>query len=414
MALAFAVGMRAAAAWAAPAASVAGEVFAGGGYDTNPFLQVAATPASPTYARVSGGFLRVAPVIVGSMAGEGYRLDVRYDADVRLFGGWLMGLQQAALSLILPELGKLPMRLQASGSARRYDTVATTDNVTLPALSHTGVALDVEVLAPVARGLKLAAGYRFDYRMFDAASQLGVDYDVANVPEVRLLYRRNPLLDIETSITYLALRSRFAGQSAGALDRVSVGVDVHYRVSDGVVVNGGTWFGGQWLEGLGWSAQAGGAAGATVTLNPRISLVVRYQVMVSGGHDPASSYSRHLIMVGVQARDRLPRELAAPPAVAVAGELTPQIEDTRVRFKVRAPDAREVRVVGSWNGWRAGGDEQRLAPAQPNGLWEGSVEVGRGAHRYRFVVDGHAIRPEDAPRYIKDDFGGEDGYLEIP
>jgi 1,4-alpha-glucan branching enzyme len=84
-----------------------------------------------------------------------------------------------------------------------------------------------------------------------------------------------------------------------------------------------------------------------------------------------------------------------------------------VRFRVRAPGAATVAVIGSWNDWAADRPEQRLRATRDPELWEGWVDVGAGDHRYHFLVDGRPVRPVDAPRYLPDDFGGEDGVLAV-
>ena len=47
------------------------------------------------------------------------------------------------------------------------------------------------------------------------------------------------------------------------------------------------------------------------------------------------------------------------------------------------------------------------------GVWRLTVDLEPGAHRYRFLVDGQTVRPPDAPRYVADDFGGEDAVLQV-
>src|SRR5205085_102650 len=92
----------------------------------------------------------------------------------------------------------------------------------------------------------------------------------------------------------------------------------------------------------------------------------------------------------------------------------PWVEGTRVRFRVRAAGARSVAVIGSWNDWRTDDLQQQLRPAaDAPGLWEAWVNVGKGEHRYHFLVDGKPARPVDAPRYRLDGFGGEDGVVEV-
>lgn len=56
-----------------------------------------------------------------------------------------------------------------------------------------------------------------------------------------------------------------------------------------------------------------------------------------------------------------------------------------VEFRLRAPQAREVHLVGEFNGWREG--SLSLA-RQPDGLWEILLPLPPGRYHYLFVVDG--------------------------
>jgi len=58
-----------------------------------------------------------------------------------------------------------------------------------------------------------------------------------------------------------------------------------------------------------------------------------------------------------------------------------------VHFAVWAPNAREVGVVGDFNGWDAAAD--RLSPVGETGIWEGVVAGASVGQRYKFVVDGY-------------------------
>jgi 1,4-alpha-glucan branching enzyme len=55
-------------------------------------------------------------------------------------------------------------------------------------------------------------------------------------------------------------------------------------------------------------------------------------------------------------------------------------------FAVWAPNAKQVSVIGDWNGWHAG--QSPLAPRESSGIWEGVIKgVGHGT-RYKYAVLG--------------------------
>src|SRR5690242_1846239 len=67
-------------------------------------------------------------------------------------------------------------------------------------------------------------------------------------------------------------------------------------------------------------------------------------------------------------------------------------------FAVWAPNAREVSVIGDWNGWHAG--QSRLNPRESSGIWEGVIpHIGHGA-RYKYAIVG----PDGGTREKADPF----------
>jgi len=56
-----------------------------------------------------------------------------------------------------------------------------------------------------------------------------------------------------------------------------------------------------------------------------------------------------------------------------------------VHFICLAPEAREVAVVGDFNGWNP--QTNPLGRAF-DGSWQGSIQLRHGHHRYAFWVDG--------------------------
>ncbi len=63
------------------------------------------------------------------------------------------------------------------------------------------------------------------------------------------------------------------------------------------------------------------------------------------------------------------------------------------KFYCHAPEAREVVVVGDFNGW-----DPKASPMtrQPDGRWMVSLELGHGFHQYLFLVDGAPVLDPNA------------------
>jgi hypothetical protein len=98
---------------------------------------------------------------------------------------------------------------------------------------------------------------------------------------------------------------------------------------------------------------------------------------------------------------------AAPAAVAAA---TPR-DTVFVRFDLSAPDAREVAVAGSFNGWRP---ETMQMARGAGGVWTVTVPLAIGEHRYQFVVDGQRWVPDPTAQGLADDgFGGRNSVIVV-
>lgn len=79
-------------------------------------------------------------------------------------------------------------------------------------------------------------------------------------------------------------------------------------------------------------------------------------------------------------------------------------------FRLKAHDARQVSVVGTFNGW-----DPRAHPLQGpdrDGVWSLALPLAPGRYRYVFVVDeGRWVTDPDALAYEDDGFGGSNALL---
>lgn len=88
---------------------------------------------------------------------------------------------------------------------------------------------------------------------------------------------------------------------------------------------------------------------------------------------------------------------AVAPATAVA--LEPQLF---VQFRLEAPAATEVRIAGSFTGWKPSHQLHQAAP----GLWTVTLPLPRGVHDYAFLVDGTEWVADPFAQQVNDGFGG--------
>jgi hypothetical protein len=102
-----------------------------------------------------------------------------------------------------------------------------------------------------------------------------------------------------------------------------------------------------------------------------------------------------------------------PPAGGAGGVRTMILGDTvvstlrdtlrMVRLMFDDPGAREVAVVGDFNGWRAGSTP--LVRDGGTRRWSATVALRDGAHRYAFVVDGTRWVPDPTAERVHADDG---------
>jgi hypothetical protein len=83
-----------------------------------------------------------------------------------------------------------------------------------------------------------------------------------------------------------------------------------------------------------------------------------------------------------------------------------------VTFVLTAPSAREVAVIGSFNGWNAAGWSMQRDKA--TGVWTLSAALPPGSHEYVFLVDKATPLPDAAAPFSADDgFGSRNSILMV-
>jgi hypothetical protein len=106
-----------------------------------------------------------------------------------------------------------------------------------------------------------------------------------------------------------------------------------------------------------------------------------------------------ILAVGLSAGAYLSRVPGS--AVVAAPNAGPSL--TTVRFVIVAPAARQVSLVGDFNGWNVTANPMRAS--RDGQSWVLEVPLSAGRHTYAFVVDGDVLRDPTAPTAVDDDFG---------
>jgi anti-sigma factor RsiW len=98
------------------------------------------------------------------------------------------------------------------------------------------------------------------------------------------------------------------------------------------------------------------------------------------------------------------RNRPLPAPLASEQDLVP------VRFVILAGDAQNVSVAGTFNRWSA--TSTPLSPVG-DGVWEATVRLPRGEHRYIFQVDGRWQPDPLAPQLVPDGMGNMDAVIQL-
>jgi 1,4-alpha-glucan branching enzyme len=81
-----------------------------------------------------------------------------------------------------------------------------------------------------------------------------------------------------------------------------------------------------------------------------------------------------------------------------------------IRFAMLAPKAKQVSLVGSFNGWTA--DATQMKMRDGTGLWSVDVPLGEGEYTFMYLVDGTEwVTPPLAEDFVTDGFGQTNGVV---
>lgn len=103
---------------------------------------------------------------------------------------------------------------------------------------------------------------------------------------------------------------------------------------------------------------------------------------------------------------------APAPDAPLAGGGTaaaPAVQRMVVEFRLAAPEAGSVSLVGDFNAWRPVHQLRRVSDT----VWSVSVTLEPGVYDYGFIVDGETLRLDPLAPRVADGFGGESSRLAV-
>jgi hypothetical protein len=118
-----------------------------------------------------------------------------------------------------------------------------------------------------------------------------------------------------------------------------------------------------------------------------------------------------------QAKPAKPAKLLSPakPARAISSmtakkDLPPRGVSSMVHFEFHDPKAKEVYLVGTFNGWEPHATPMKKAR---DGTWSVNVQLSAGRHEYRILADGHWRDDPKASSYERNPFGGRNSVVDV-
>jgi len=85
-------------------------------------------------------------------------------------------------------------------------------------------------------------------------------------------------------------------------------------------------------------------------------------------------------------------------------------QQKRVSFTLSAPDARNVYVVGDFNGWNTCSHPLKK---DSKGKWKITLSLIPGRYEYRFLVDDQWKSDQNCSNFAPNDFGGENCVINL-
>jgi len=76
--------------------------------------------------------------------------------------------------------------------------------------------------------------------------------------------------------------------------------------------------------------------------------------------------------------------------------------EKKVTFRLKAPEAEEVLLVGDFNRWSRTADPMKPGP---NGRWRTTLQLPPGRYEFKFLVDGVWREPAENEKAVRNRFG---------
>ena len=105
------------------------------------------------------------------------------------------------------------------------------------------------------------------------------------------------------------------------------------------------------------------------------------------------------------------RKANRQPPIQPVSERFPALEEQEMILTLYAPEAKEVKMAGNFNGWRPNDTPLKN---MGDGEWFVQLMLRSGQYEYRFVVDGRWSDDPCAPQRMANPYGGFNSVFLVP
>jgi len=86
-------------------------------------------------------------------------------------------------------------------------------------------------------------------------------------------------------------------------------------------------------------------------------------------------------------------------------------EENKITFEYFAPEAKQVVLAGSFNGWST---TETTLKKDRSGRWRVSLDLRPGRYEYRYLVDGKWQNDQNNHNCVRNPFGSQNSVIEVP
>jgi hypothetical protein len=145
-----------------------------------------------------------------------------------------------------------------------------------------------------------------------------------------------------------------------------------------------------------------------INSNVKLKEAASFGKSIADYEKKSSGFKDHMALaVEVISEESIPGVLRAPKQKRALS----QQSLIKKQFVIYAPDAKSVRIAGSFCDWNPT-DDYSLERME-DGTWTKTIALAPGWYQYKFVIDDVWVEDQNNPKSIDSPYGGKNSLVEI-